>query len=62
MKYFSFENNLHEMSKPILWKENKENISKCLLKFLPKVQILADSILKYFSKKIELNILNELSP
>ena len=36
MQIVSNEENLHEMSKPVLWKKCKSNISVChLLKILP---------------------------
>ena len=38
MQTASSGDNLHEMSKPVFWKKNKKNNSKChLLNFLPRV-------------------------
>ena len=36
MQIVSYGDNLHVMSKLVFW-ENKKNILKCLLKFLPRV-------------------------
>ena len=43
-KYISIEDNLHERPKAVFWK-NKKNISKChLLKFLPRVLSVKNSL------------------